>query len=261
MVVAITATTVASWPPRVTLAVTGLTIGNVVTIARQVAGARTAVRGADTVTVADTSLVAFDAELPFGTPVTYVAVVNNADAATVGPTSYTLTGGKVALSDATTGQAAEVVITAWPDKERARRVSTFAVGGRTVVVSGELGQFAGSINVLTQTDSAREQLATLLGEATSGILQLRQAGGYGGVDCYLVVTSARESRWSQDGTDARRVWTLAVAETDAWAASLPTQSFTFGNFDTAYTGLAFSQFDLDYAGRTFLFFDLVDWTP
>jgi hypothetical protein len=258
--VAIIATLVDSWPPRVTLAVTGLTVGDVVTVARQVAGVRTAVRGGDGVTVDDVALVAVDAELPFGVPITYRAVVNNADAASAGPTTYTLTGGKVALSDPITAQAVEVVITAWPDKESGRASSAFAVGGRTVVVSGPWGMWSGSLTVMTETDTARENLAGLLASATDGILQLRQPGPYGGVDCYLVVLSARESRWSQDGTDQRREWTLTAAQVEAWAADLATRGFTFTDVDAAYTGLTFAQLAVDFAGRTFLDFDLVDWS-
>lgn len=260
MAVAVSATLVNVYPPRVTVSVTGLTIGNVVTIYRSVGGVRTAVRGADTVTVADTALIATDAELPFGVAIMWVAEVNNSDAASSGPTTYTLTGGKVALSDAINGNSAEVVITAWPDKTHDRNVSVFRVGGRTVTVSGDRGMFTGAVSVMTETDSARDNLAALLDEATDGILQIRQAGPYGGVDSYVCVLSDSEARWSQDGTDQRRIWTLNVAETQAWAPELDTLGFTFADFDAAYTGLHFSAFDTDFAGQTFLQFNLTDWS-
>lgn len=233
---------------------------DVVTVYRSVAGVRTAVRGAGEVTATDVAILALDAELPFGVPITWVASVNDADAATAGPTTYTLTGGKVALSDAITGQSAEVVITAWPGKDRARAATTFVVGGRTVVVSGDRGMATSQVSVLTETDSARENLHALLSDATGGVLQLRQAGPYGGVDCYIAVLSDNESRWSQDGTDARRVWTLTVAEVEAWAPELPTLGFTFDDVDAAYAGLTFADLDGDYAAASFLAFDLTDWS-
>lgn len=260
MAVAITATQVDTYPPRVTLSVTGLTIGDVVTISRVIASVYTTVRGADAVTVTDTSFLAVDAELPFGKAITYSATVNGVLTASVGPTTYTLTGGKVAVSDAISGQSAEVVITAWPEKTHDRASSVFRVGGRTVVVSGERGMFTGQVSVMTETDSARENFGALLDTATDGVLQVRQAGSYGGVDCYVAVLSDSESRWSQDGTDQRRVWTLTVAETQAWAPELDAQSFTFADVDGVYTGKTFTQFDTDFTGQTFLQFNLVDWS-
>jgi hypothetical protein len=261
MTVAITATEITSvYPSRLTLSVTGLTAGDVVSVYRYLAGVRTAVRGALYVTVDDTAFVAVDAELPFGTSIYYAAEVNYSEVAWTSSTAYTLAGGKVAISDAITGQSAEVVISAWPDKQHDRQLSVMRVGGRSVVVAGERGQFTGQIDVVTETDTARQNLDDLLSSATSGILQIRQPGGYGGIDAYVAVLSDTESRWSQDGTDTRRIWTLTVAQTQAWASELAAHTFTFGDFDDAYTGLTFGDFAADFSGSTFLDFDLTDWS-
>jgi hypothetical protein len=256
----LTATQIDVYPPRVTLSVTPIAVGDIVTISRAVAGVRTAVRGASAVVSTNTAALAFDAELPFGVPITWYAAANGVDIASAGPTTYTLTGGKVALSDAISGQSAEVVITAWPDKATDRPGSTFAVGGRTVAVLGDRGMFTGQVSVLTETDTARENLAALLAEATDGVLQVRQAGGYGGVDCYAAVLSDTESRWSQDGSDQRRIWTLQLAEVEGWAPELDTLAFTFADFDAAYAGLTFAQLTLDFTGQSFLAFNLTDWS-
>jgi hypothetical protein len=64
------------YPPRVLVTVTGLTIGDFVTVYRVVAGERTAVRQGAAEAV-DVAFLVLDAELPFGTPVRYVAVVSS----------------------------------------------------------------------------------------------------------------------------------------------------------------------------------------
>jgi hypothetical protein len=85
MAVAIAPTAQDTWPTRVALAVSGLTIGDQVTVYRVVAGVRAVLRGADHVTVAGTTLAVTDAELPFGLPVTWTVAVNGSDAASTTP--------------------------------------------------------------------------------------------------------------------------------------------------------------------------------
>jgi len=246
MAVALAATEQDVYPPRVLLSLTGLTIGDDVELFRSVAGERTAVR-AGTVTATDTSVVRTDAELPFGVPVTYVAVVNGSTEYTDGPDTYTLPGGKVALSDAISGLAAEVVITAWPEKANDRVASVFAVGGRNVMVAGPRGMFRSDVELLTESTSSREVVAALLAGASEGTIQVRQAGGYDGVDCYLAVTSDSERRFSQDGSDPRRLWTLRASQVEGWAPQLEARGFTLADLDTAYTGLTLDDIETDYA--------------
>ena len=257
---AITATTVAVWPPRVTLAVTGLIPGDIVAVGRYVGGVRTWVRGATQQTVSDVAFIAFDAELPYGVDVYYTAEVNYVEVAWTAPTSYTLTGGDAALSDAITAQSAEVIITDMGEKTYDRGSSVFRVGGRTVVVSRDRGMYRAQISLMTETDAERTALSSLLAQATDGILQLRQAGTYSDVDGYLSVLSDTAARLSQDGTDQRRFWTLQVAEVEGWAPELPTLAFTFADFDAAYDGETFDDFDTAFTGETFLDFDLTDWS-
>lgn len=420
MTVAITATTQDVFPPRVQVAVTGLVIGNAVEVYREVDGKRTLVRAGSDAAVSDTSFIVIDAELPFGVPVTYVAVTNDsvtvndnpnfetdtsgwqagdgpptiavstdqahegthsmkitppgdfsvifvdesvsgtsahtavagqsygiqvwvysedgwsdvrpgidwydsdgtflsgdtdtydvpaatwtllsnsfvapADAAfwsgSIGmggtpaatdvlyvdefrlldpngdgtatvefsttATTYTLTGGKVVLTDAITGLAAEVIITAWPDKTRTRQSSAFVAGGRNVAVLGDLAGFTGTIDVYVETTSAVENLTTLLEQATSGIIQIRQAGTYDGVDCYIAVMGVTEHRFSQDGSDERRTVSIEALEVDGWPSALEARGFTLADIDAAYDGLTLADLAGDY--DTLLDIALADWS-
>lgn len=235
------------YPNRVAVSVTGLTIGNDVVIYRSVGGERTLLRGGTHSAITDVSVVNVDAELPFGVPVTYIARVNDATEYSTSATSYTLTGGKVAVTDAITGLAAEVIVLAWDEKGYNRVSSIFKVGGRNVVVSGDLGMFQGSVELFTETTSSGDNLRAVLEGATSGVVQVRQPGGYDGVDSYLAVLAATERRFSQDGSDERRVWALEVAEVEAWASTLTTREFTLQDIGDAYTGQTLNDLSGDYA--------------
>ena len=237
-----------AWPPRAAVSVTGLATGSTVSLYRSVSGTRTLVRGAREVTMANTALVRVDAELPFGVPVRYVAVINGVTEVTSDATTYTLTGGKVAVTDAITGLAAQVVVVSWPTKENRRVSSSFVAGGRNVVVSGPRPGFEATIEILTETDSAREQFAALLAGATGNTLQIRQQGGYGGVDCYVSVVSDTERRYSGDGSDQRRFWELDVVETDPWPDTFEDRSaWTYDQLAVVYASLKYSDIAADYA--------------
>lgn len=247
MAVAISALEQDTWPPRVLVTVTGLTVGDGVALYRVVGGDRTLIRAGSTASAIDTSFLRTDAELPFGVSVGYLAVVNGADEYATTPATYVLPGGKVAVTDAIDGTAAEVVILAWEEKAYQRRASVFKVGGRNVVVSGDLGMFEGDIELFTGTDSSRDNLTTVLRDATEGVVQIRQPGGYAGVDAYVSVLGAVERRWSQDGSDERRVFALQVAEVEGWAPALEARGFTYADLDAAYTGLTYADLEADYA--------------
>lgn len=226
------------WPSRIAIAGTNIEEDDVVTLYRQVAGDRTVVRGADGATAGDTAIARIDAEQPYGAPITYVMLLNDEEEYTASPLTATLVGGKVAISDAIAGVSAEVEITSWPDKRTERQASRFVVGGRHVAVLGQRPGFTASIEILTTTDSARENFATLLDTATQGILQIRQDGNYGGVDCYVAILNDTETRLdTTDGLDEARIWTLDVVEVDPWAATLEASGFTWQDLIDAYTGL------------------------
>jgi hypothetical protein len=254
MAVAITPTSQDVWPVRVALAVTGLTAGNQVTVYRVANGVRAAVRGADHVTVSGTTLAVTDAELPFGLPVTWTVTVNGSDVVSTTPTTYDLVGGLVALTDAITGLAAEVVIGAWPTKRRERRASSFALtdtsgSAYTVVVSGAAGLFTGQLELATTSDSAASALETLLEQATGAVVQLRvpDASTYRRFDCYIAVLAWEEVLWSQDGNDIKRRWVLDVTQVRGWASSLEATAWTYDDLADAYTGSTYATLAGDFA--------------
>lgn len=243
-----------SWPPRVRLVLTGLIAGAQTVSLYRYAGAweggqRQLIRGGDVGLVTDTAVVRTDAEMPYGVPVEYAATVDgNLYTTGLGPVVYALPGGQVAMSDAITGAAAEVVVMSWPDKTRPRRATRFDVGGRTVVVGGQLGAAESTLEVYTETETAAGALVTLLESATGGTVQIRQPGGYGGVDAYLAVLQVTESRWSQDGTDQRRTFALDVVETEAWAPALEARGDTLQALADAYPpGLTLQRISEDFA--------------
>lgn len=235
------------YPPRALLTLTGLVIGDAVELYRVVGGERTAVRAGSDDAVSDTSFVRVDGEIPFGVPVHYVAVVNGTAEYTSSAVTYTLPGGKVVVSDAINGTAAEVVILSWPEKAYDSDASVFRTGTRTVVVSTGPGQFQGTIELFVEATSSVDNLSDLLSTATAGIIHIRQPGGYDGVDSYISILSHTIRRFSQDGSDERRVFVLNVAEVDGWATTLEASGYTLQDVADVYTGLTLQDLSNDFA--------------
>jgi hypothetical protein len=236
------------FPPRAQISITGLTAGDDVQLYRLVDGAATAVRGGALADASDPSFVVVDGELPFGVPVTYQAVVNTTDTYTSSAETYVLPGAKPILSDAITGAASQFVIVAWPDKAYDLRATVIKAGGRNVVVTGDVGQFEGQIEIFFDAYSSSELFLEVLRGATEGVLQLRRHDpDYDGVDCYVSVLDAREQRYSQDGTDGRRTWVVSVAETEPWSSGLEASAFTLQDLADRYAGLTLADVADDFA--------------
>lgn len=237
-----------AYPTRILVAVSGLTAGQLVTVSRTPAGSttRTAVRGLNSATADTDALVKADAELPFGPLLTYTLTVDQLDVATA---TTTQSLDKVALTDAISGDAAEVVISAWPERRFERAASVFPVGGRNIVVSGYPGGFSGTIDVFVETDASKANVLNLLSTATSGTIQIRadQTQTSDGVDCYVVPTVWTETRYSQDGTDERRIISMDVAESTTWGPTLESSTFTLADIAAHYTGGTLSSIATDYA--------------
>lgn len=221
----LTITTQNVYPPRVLVELTGLTIGDSVTFYRSVDGILTALRAGADDAVSDTSFLVVDSELPFGVPVTYVGKVG-AVTYTSAAVTYTLPGGQVAVTDAITGLAAELVILAWDSLDYDRQATIFKVAARNIVVSGPLGQAEADITFYTETRTASEDLFALLTDATEGVVQIRQPGGYDDVDGWYSITSVKKTRFSQDGSDPRRTWIVHAVQVDGWAPALEARGFT-----------------------------------
>lgn len=222
-----------TWPPRVQITVTGLTIGDALGVYRVVAGTRTLLRGA-LAAVTDTAVVITDAELPFGIPVSYVVVADGTAEYATPAVTYTLPGGKVAITDAITGAAAEVVIGVEGDRTNGRDSARMRVAGRNVVVNGPGGQDAGSYELFMETTSGYDNLIAVLAAATNGVVQLRGPGGYDGIDAYLAVDAWTVRRWLQDGKKPYRLVTIEWAEVDPWPLTLTALGYTFADLAATY---------------------------
>jgi hypothetical protein len=262
MAIALTATADTNWPPRVIVTATGLTVTGIHTVYRQAGGVRTVMRGWDQVEATDTSRVLTDGEAPFGVPVTYVLAEDDGTEHTATPLTVTLptTSGAVALSDAITGSAAEVRITSWTGKQRARQAAVFNVGDRTtVVVSGGLRGATSTLQVATFTAASADNLLALINSATSAIVLLRVADSatYARYDAYLGVLGATENLYSQDGTDERRLFDLDVVEVGRWADVFEAQGSTYQQVTDAYAGQTYADLAGDFA--TYLDTARYDW--
>lgn len=255
--IAVTTSTDSAYPPRVVVEVTGLAVDDQVTLYRVQGGQRTAVRAGSDLTLDQTVLALNDGEEPFGTPITYLVNVNGSDADTSDPLTVTLPGGKVAVSDAISGLAAEVTITAWPEKDSDRIGTAFEVGGYSVFVSAPRGSSEQSVELLTLTETSRQQMIALLNGATSNIILIRQPGGYAGIDGTYSVRSDAERRLTQRGTDERRLWTLDLVDSKGWAPSLSDAGWTLGDIEDAYTGLTLADLAGDFS--TLLDIAVADW--
>jgi hypothetical protein len=230
-----------------------------VTLYRVEGEQRTAVRAADGLSWSDPNLVRNDGEYPFKVSLTYVLNVDGSDMATSSAITPTLTGGNVVLSDAITGLSVETKITAWPGRTSDRGSTQFNVGGRTVSVSPMRGGSTTPAEVLTESDTTRDQLTTLLDGATSGIILLRVPDEvtYPGFTGHYFVASDEEALLVQRGSDARRLWTLGLIESDPWAPSLAASGWTLDDVKDAYDGLTLADLADDF--DTLLDIAVHDW--
>lgn len=236
-----------AWPTRVQVSATGL--GNAFfTINRVVGGARTPVRGAyDQYIYPATAKVVIDAEVPFGVPVTYELVEGGAIVDTEGPVTYTLAGGNVALTDAITGLSAEVQIGAIDELDADTASAVYNIDGVNRVVSSKISQPGTTVEYFTATLTARDDLRALLAGCQNGTYQQRGPAATYDAEAYYAVLRSRERRFSQDGTDERRITAVQVVETQPWPSGMEARGFTLQDIADAYTGLTLADLAADYA--------------
>jgi hypothetical protein len=245
MAVAINAVEQDVYPPRVLVSVTGLTLTDSIDVYRVVAGVRTLLRAGHSDSVSDPAYLVLDAELDYGVPVTYLAVVNGSDEYTAGPSTYLLDGGKPVFSDAISNNAAEVVIVAWDELSYATQASVLKLPGRNSVVSGDVGMYESSMEVFLEAGSSVANFRDLLASATARTLQLRN--DLGTVSDYVAVISWRERLYSQDRTDTRRIFVLDLVQVAAWADALEASGYTYQDLADTYSAGTYSQLGTDFA--------------
>ncbi len=235
------------WPPRKQLTAAALTGSSFVTINRIVGGQRTPVRGANDVFVGTSTLIVIDAELPFGLPVSYELIEADVVTDTESAGTTSLPGGKVALTDAITGLAAEVVVLAHDPLTRTTGAAVYNVDGKNYVVADPLSQWEATWEYYTETTTALNDLTTLLEQATAGIIQQRQPGGYDGVDWYVSPQQVNTRRFSQDGSDERRVTAVQWAQCSGWPLEIEARGYNLQDVADAYTGQTLADLSADYA--------------
>lgn len=256
-----------SWPPRVQIAVTDLTDGDNVDIYRVVAGQWTAVRGGQINGATDPSFIVIDAEFPFGVLVAYAVYVNGSEEITT-PVVYDLAGGQVALTDAITGAVAECIIGKAGPRTYDRDSAVFRVADENLAVLGPMpAGGAGTYELLAMTTAISDGIKWLFRNATQGIVQVRQAGGtgfdgntYDGIDAYWQVLNVTEDRFSQDGSDPRRLLTVSYVECSGWSADLLARGFTYADMATFVGGTYADLAALFAPAGTYLDVALADWT-
>jgi hypothetical protein len=223
------------WPPRHLLTVAGLT-NEFFTLWRVSGGTRVAVRGAyEKYIWPATAFVVVDAEFPFGTPFTYELIDGAGNLEdTDGPHTVTLPGGNVAVTDALNGLAAEVQVGAVDDLARDGQGAVYNVDGFNRVVAPPIGQPQTVIEYFTATLTARNNLREVLANATQGIYQQRSPSPAYDGDAYYAVVGSRERRFSQDGTDERRITAVTVAEVTGWSQSIEARGYTYQDVADAY---------------------------
>lgn len=235
MAVVIAATVQDVYPPRVLVSVTGLTLGDAVDVYRVVSNERTLVRAGSELDVTDPAFIRVDAELPYGTPVSYLAVVNNTTEYATTPTTYNLpVANRDVLTDAITGASAEALRMAQEEWTYSPNISVYRAGGRVVVQSGDVGGYQSTIQFVVFSKSSEENLTALLTSSTQRVIQLRDSLGEAD---YICVLDWRKRRFSQDRTDERRIFVCDVQQVSGWAAALEARSFTLGDI-AAYYGVS-----------------------
>lgn len=235
------------WPPRALVTVTGLAGGENVKLYRTAAGVQTLVRGGSWTSAPIGAALALDAEVPFGIPITYSSVINGVSSS-ASPVTITLPGGRVAITDAINGLAAEVTILSWPEKVYDRPGTVFQLAnGKAAVVSGPVTQFTGTAELFVEQTSSLTNLISVLSNATGGLVQVRQPGGYDGVDSYVVVRGFNVRRYSQDGSDQRRTVRLELTEVPPWADTLRALGYTYAQVAAYYGTTTYAAATDDFA--------------
>lgn len=255
MVVATSAVEITStYPHKVLVSITGMTVGQRIRLHRVVNGVMSPVRGGYFESINTDAVVIADNEAPFGVPVYWRTRVNeqfssyfDRDSA---PLNLTLEGGKVCVSDAITGNSAEVTVMAWDKTSYSADATVFRVAGQNKVITGPgglTGQFTADVRLRVNSTSSKENLLNLLASATSGTLQIRRSVSNGTLDeCYFSVLNFDIERVSNRISDERRDFVMSIVEKDSWPYTFVAQGFTYGDLEAVYSGLTYADLELDF---------------
>lgn len=235
-------------PPRVLITGRGLMPGQPITVYRIVDGEAVPVRGGFAVLPdANGVFVITDASAPFGVPVEYR--IDQTDTSTGVVMSYpsnvvTLIADGPWLTLPITGEAVQLTIVDWPEKQYAFRGSVIGVAGRVtpIVVSDKRLAASSTLTVLTRTREELMALRDIL--ATGDVIQIRPVCGAVEAE-YVAVLDVNEQRFKpnsnpinggiQAGSDWRRLVVMPVQVVDEPPRTIPAIGDTLADLHT-YAG-------------------------
>lgn len=205
----------------VTVALTDVTVPALVTITRDPSPGDITVRGTPVTVDAGGALVLTDVEHPFGVPVVYTATLRDPDSGapieqlTDTVPAIPLTGAGVVVSNPITGESVTADQHDQTDERSPFRGYAFDLSGvpRPLVVSDVAGGWSWTMHLRTDDREERAALDALLRAGTPVLVRVPAA-------CDLrqgwvtVTDDIRVQRFAVPASDARRVWSVPVTETD-----------------------------------------------
>lgn len=269
MAVAVVLSLVGPTEPRaVQVAVTGLSGGEVVTVAGSAAGHSWSVRGGRSVTVSGSVLRLVDVATPINAPVTYTVTVDGVEHVE-GPITvpYTPPAGEspTGVLQSLDGRVV-VPIARWLRNDDPRdlhlRSVALAVPGRDTVV-GRWDVAAGESGVMDVRLSPASSAALERHLRTVGpVLLVRTHGSVRDLPAvqYVMLTAVPRELSRVHGHYSDRVWSLRFELIDDPEPDTIVPISTWDDFDAAFADLTWDDFDAEMAGMTWDDFDALDWT-
>lgn len=258
MAVAVTATvTGASTPQKVSVVLSGLTIGGAYAVTGVWAGGSWPVRGGVGVATA-AQVVLADVATPVNVPITYQVVATSGSAVSA---AVTVTYPGRGLFASLTGEDSAGFLTMVNDIPRSvgRRSVVLAVAGRADPVVVTDAALSDSGQLVVQVDPAGDAaLRALL--ADGGVVLSRNNGAVPGLPAaeHLAITEASAAGYGPGATGRR--WTIGY---QVVAMPEPTTALalsTWDDFDRVYAASTWADFDAEWASLTWELADRTDWS-
>lgn len=261
----ITVTLVGSLAPQVAqIAVTGLTVGQSLSVTGNAGGVTWTVRGGDLIATG-TQVVLRDVLAPLNAPVTYTVVADGTISVTSAPITVPYDGRYVMQSL----DGRMVVPFVWQDngvpRDHRLRSEAFDIPGRASpvvrydVAAGEQGAVR-----LRLSRAASDTLRRHLREGGPIVVVRTDAAvrDIAPAEFWLLV-SASSVLWgalTPTGPGSDRVWELRYDVIDDPEPSVVVAVSTVTDFNAVYAALTVADFNAEWSGGTVAEFNLVDWT-
>ena len=202
----------------VTLALSDVSQDSLVTITREPSPGSIVVRGTPVEIAAAGATVLTDLEFPFGTPITYTAVLRDpstgveAETLTASVTAIPLGQDGMVVSDPISNRQVTVDVHDQRDESSAFRGFRYDLAGRStpLYLLEEHGGWTWTLDLRTEDKAERVTLDDLL-RSKSPVL-LRVASGCDLREGWVVPEQISVARFSNPASDSRRVWSVTVGE-------------------------------------------------